>query len=506
MISPWLTNVTERWERNTMEPPVIIVGAGPTGLMLAGELGLAGVNVVVLERLQLPTGESRGLGFGPRTMEIFEQRGLLPDFGEFTTSSAGHFGGLPLDFSVFDGAHFNVNGVPQSRTEQVLTGWLTRLGVEIRRGVEVTGLDTDDEGVTVHVATENGSDRIRAGYLVGCDGGRSTIRSLAGFTWEGTDPELEMYLADVAGCVIEPRPIGQQVPGGMAMAGPIGNGIDRVIACELGNEPSGRTSPPTFVEVAAVWERLTGEHIADGEPIWVSRFTDASKQATEYRRGRVLLAGDAAHICLPAGGQGMNTGVQDATNLGWKLAAQAKGQAPEGLLDTYHTERHPVGRRLLINTRAQAMLNLGGDATQPMRTVLSELITHEEVARHLAGMVSGLDIRYDTGSTGRALLGGRIPHVPLLVDGAKSGTAELLHNGKGVLLSLTDGRSSREAAEGWIDRVDVITATPPDAESHAALGSEDALLIRPDGHVMWTSSTDEPLVAALTRWFGAPSA
>lgn len=489
-----------------MEPPVVIVGAGPTGLMLAGELGLAGANVVVLERLPKPTGESRGLGFGPRTMEIFEQRGLIADFGEFTTSSAGHFGGLPLDFSVFDGAHFSVNGVPQSRTERVLTNWLTRLGVEIRRGVEVTGLDADDEGVTVHTTTEDGSDRLRASYLVGCDGGRSTVRTLAGFTWEGTEPTLEMYLADVAGCAIEPRPIGQQVPGGMAMAGPLGNGVDRVIACELGNEPSGRTSPPTFAEVAAAWERLTGEHIADGDPIWVSRFTDASKQAVEYRRGRVLLAGDAAHVCLPAGGQGMNTGVQDAANLGWKLAAQAGGWAPEGLLDTYHTERHPVGQRLLTNTQAQAMLNLGGDATRPMRTVLSELIAHEEVARHLAGMVSGLDIRYDTGSTGGPLLGGRAPHVPLIVDGAKSGTAELLHAGRGVLLTLTGDPAPCETAEGWTDRVSAVAAVPPDTASHAALGMEDALLIRPDGHVMWTSSADEPLTDALTRWFGAPRA
>ncbi|MFC5744418.1 FAD-dependent monooxygenase [Actinomadura rugatobispora] len=492
-----------------MESPVVVVGAGPTGMMLAGELALAGADVLVLERLAEPSGESRGLGFGPRTMEIFAQRGILDDFGDFARSSAGHFGGIPLDFAVFDGAHFSVNGVPQSRTEAVLSGWLDRLGAEVRRGVEVTGVDAGVDGVDVHVTGPGGPATLRASYLVGCDGGRSTVRAAAGFRFEGTDPTLEMYLADVEGVEVRPRLSGEHTAGGMAMAGPIGGGVTRVISCELGNEPRERTEPPAYAEVAAAWKRLTGEDIAGGRPVWVSSFTDAARQATEYRRGRVFLAGDAAHISLPAGGQGMNTGVQDAANLGWKLAAQAGGRAPEGLLDTYHAERHPVGARLLRNTRAQGMLTLGGEAARPLRDVLSELMAYDEVARHLAGMVSGLDIRYDVGPGDHPLLGRRMPHIGLVTDGTKTTTTELLRTGRGVLLDLTGDADLRRAASGWSDRVDVVTAAPADPET-GGVAEAGALLIRPDGHVAWTApdgaggGSDGGLGEALARWFGPP--
>ncbi|MEV1318839.1 FAD-dependent monooxygenase [Micromonospora arborensis] len=492
-----------------MESPVIIVGAGPTGLMLAGELGLAGADVLVLEKLAEPSGESRGLGFGPRTMEVFAQRGILEDFGEFARSSAGHFGGIPLDFAVFDGAHFSVNGVPQSRTEAVLGRWLDRLGVEVRRGVEVTGIDADADGVDVHVTAPGGPATLRASYVVGCDGGRSTVRALAGFRFEGSAPTLEMYLADVEGVEVKPRLIGEHTSGGMAMAGPIGAGVTRVISCELGNEPGERTAPLAYAEVAAAWKRLTGEDIADGRPLWVSSFTDAARQATEYRRGRVFLAGDAAHICLPAGGQGMNTGVQDAANLGWKLAAQVAGWAPEGLLDTYHAERHPVGARLLRNTRAQGMLTLGGEAARPLRDVLAELMVYDEVARHLAGMVSGLDIRYEMGPGDHPLLGRRMPHIDVVVAGTKTTTGELLRSGRGLLLDLSGNPELRTAASGWGDRVDVVTAALADPETDSSAYA-DALLIRPDGHVAWTASggagenPDGGPGEALTRWFGRP--
>jgi bifunctional hydroxylase/dehydrase len=481
-------------------------------MMLAGELGLAGADVLVLERLAEPSGESRGLGFGPRTMEIFAQRGILDDFGDFARSSAGHFGGIPLDFAVFDGAHFSVNGVPQSRTEAVLGRWLDRLGVEVRRGVEVTGVDAGGDGVDVHVTGPGGPATLRASYLVGCDGGRSTVRSAAGFRFEGTGPTLEMYLADVREVEVRPRLSGEHTPGGMAMAGPIGDGVTRVISCELGNEPRERTAPPAYADVAAAWKRLTGEDIAGGRPVWVSSFTDAARQATEYRRGRVLLAGDAAHICLPAGGQGMNTGVQDAANLGWKLAAQVGGRAPEGLLDTYHAERHPVGARLLRNTRAQGMLTLGGEAARPLRDVLAELMAYDEVARHLAGMVSGLDVRYDVGPGGHPLLGRRMPHIGLVSEGTKTTTAELLRTGRGVLLDLSGDAGLRAAASGWSDRVDVVTATLPDPGAGGAADA-GALLIRPDGHVAWTAcdgtggagvKTGGGPGGALARWFGPP--
>lgn len=482
---------------------VVVVGAGPTGMMLAGELGLAGAPVVLLERRTAPSGESRGLGFGPRTMELFAQRGLLEEFGEIATSSAGHFGGVPLDFSVLEGAHFSVQGVPQWRTEEVLRGWLGRLGVEIRRGAAVVGLDQGSRGVDVHIEGEAGPATLRASYVVGCDGGRSAVRSAAGFTFAGTEPTLEMYLADIENTEVRPRPIGEHVAGGMAMAGPVGDGIHRIIACEHGNEPKERAEPPAFAEVAAAWQRLTGEDVGGATPRWVSSFTDAARQATEYRRGRVLLAGDAAHICLPAGGQGMNTGVQDAANLGWKLAAVASGRASEELLDTYETERHPVGERLLRNTRAQGMLTLGGEAARPMREVLAELIAREDVARHLAGMVGGLDIRYDVGPGDHPLLGCRLPHTGLAAGGRATTTAQLLSSGRGVFLDVAGVPDQRAAASRWRDRVDVVEA---DAPRDTAVHGAQALLVRPDGHIAWTAagSGDPDPTAALARWFGPP--
>ncbi|WP_181797605.1 FAD-dependent monooxygenase, partial [Streptomyces sp. WELS2] len=430
-----------------VDVPVVIVGAGPTGLMLAGELRLAGVEIVLIDRLPRPSGESRGLGFTPRTMEVFDQRGLLPRFGEIVTSSLGHFGGTPVDFSVLDGAHFSVKDVPQHRTEAVLGAWLAELGVEVRRGRELVGLTAGEDGVVVDIEGPDGPERLRAGYLVGCDGGRSTVRKFAGFDFPGTAATMEMYLADITDCEVRPRPIGESVPRGMAMSVPIGDGVHRIIVCERDNPPRERTGPPPFEEVAAAWQRLTHQDISGATPVWVSAFGNAARQVTEYRRGRVLLAGDAAHIHLPAGGQGMNTGIQDAVNLGWKLAAVVRGTAPEALLDTYHAERHPVGRRLLTNTQAQGLLYLSGSEMQPLRDLLAELIAYEDVSRHLAGMISGLDIRYDVGASGHPLPGRRMPHLELVsADGDKTSTTALLHTARGLLLDLADDAGIRRAA------------------------------------------------------------
>ncbi|NKY97183.1 FAD-dependent monooxygenase [Nocardiopsis alborubida] len=488
-----------------MESPVIIVGAGPAGMMLAGELALAGVRPLVLERLAEPSGESRGLGFGPRTMEIFEQRALLARFGEITPRTAGHFGGVPLDFSVVDGAHFSVDSVPQSRTEEVLGGWLEDLGVRIRRGVEVTGLSQDEYGVDVETVGPGGPETIRASYLVGCDGGRSTVRTEAGFDFPGTPPTLEMYIADVAGCSVRPRPIGEPVAGGMAMAAPIAEGVDRIVVCELGNEPGARSSTPLFGEVAASWKRITGEDISHGTPRWVSSFTDSARLVSEYRRGRVLLAGDAAHVHLPAGGQGMNVGVQDAFNLGWKLAARVRGQADDALLDTYHSERHPVGERLLRNTRAQGTLILGGDASRPLREVLTELVAHDDVAHHLAAMVAGLDVRYDVGPDSHPLSGLRLPRTHLVVEGRTTTTAELLRTGRGLLLDLSEEPGQARTALPWSDRVDTVSARLSDQDANGPLAATVSVLVRPDGHVAWTSLATADLTGALNRWFGPPT-
>ncbi|MFF4699079.1 FAD-dependent monooxygenase [Streptomyces chattanoogensis] len=486
-----------------MDASVIVVGAGPAGLMLAGELRLAGTDVIVLERLPAPTGESRGLGFTARTMEVFDQRGLLPRFGEIETSAQGHFGGQPVDFSILDGAHYGVKAVPQSRTEAILEEWAAGLGTDLRRGHEVVSFTDDGEGVDVEVAGPEGTYTLRTRFLVGCDGGRSTIRKSGGFDFPGTSATREMFLADVRGCEIEPRPIGETVARGMVMSAPLGDGVDRIIVCEQGAPPRRRTEPPAYEEVAAAWQRLTGQDISHGEPVWVSAFGDPARQVTEYRRGRVLLAGDSAHVHLPAGGQGMNASIQDSVNLGWKLAAVVAGRAPLSLLDTYHSERHPVGRRLLMNTSAQGKLFLSGDEMQPVRDVLAELIRYDVVSRHLAGMVSGLEIRYDVGEGDHPLLGMRMPHLELVVDDTKTSSTELLHPARGVLLDLAGDAALRASAEGWSDRLTIVAATTHEAPGQSRLAGATAVLVRPDGYVAWLApgSTDS-LAASLERWFG----
>ncbi|WP_242909382.1 FAD-dependent monooxygenase [Actinomadura terrae] len=484
-----------------MDTPVIVVGAGPSGLVLAAELRLGGAPVIVLEKLRKRSGESRGLGFTARTLEMFDQRGLVPRFGEVETSPQGHFGGIPMDYSVLADAHFGARGIPQSRTEEVLEGWATGLGADIRRGVEVVGLTDDGEGVDVEAVGPDGPLTLRSRYVVACDGGHSTVRGLAGFEFPGTDSTIEMFLADVGGCVIEPRQIGEKVPGGMVMSAPLGDGFDRVIVVERGTPPRRRTSPPDFAEVADAWQRLTGQSLHGGHARWVSSFGDATRQVTRYRRGNVLIAGDAAHTHLPAGGQGLSVSVQDAFNLGWKLAATVRGRAPDGLLDSYHDERHPVGARLLMNTQAQGMLYLSGVEMEPLRTVFGELMDDPNVRRRLAGMVSGLDVRYDVGPGAHPLLGRRVPKVELLVGDTKTSTFELLHGGRPVLLRL---RAGLEPAAGLAAEVEVVDAEPHGLPDGSPLHGTAALLVRPDGYVVWAGDDGSELRDAASPWFGPP--
>lgn len=489
-----------------MDTSVIVVGAGPAGLMLAGELRLGGVDVIVLERLSQPSGESRGLGFSARTMEVFDQRGLLPGFGEIEVSARGHFGGIPVDFSLLEGAHYGVKGVAQARTEAVLEAWAVGLGADLRRGHEVLALTDRGDCVEVEVRSAEGVRLLRTAYLVGCDGGRSTVRKAAGFDFPGTAPTREMFLADIRGGDITPRPIGETVSGGMVMSAPLENGVDRIVVCERGAPPRRRTEPPDFAEVAAAWQRLSGQDISHATPVWTSAFGDPARQATEYRRGRVLLAGDAAHVHLPAGGQGMNTSIQDSVNLGWKLAAVAKGSGSQALLDSYHDERHPVGVRLLMNVQAQGLLFLSGSEMQPLRDVMAELIGYDVVARHLAGMVSGLEIRYDVDGGDHPLLGRRLPPLELIQGAEKVNTPELLRQGRGVLLALTDEGELRQVADGWRDRIDVVAATLLEPAAAPVLHGTTAMLIRPDGHVAWASpGSANTLSVALERWFGTAS-
>ncbi|SDO12538.1 FAD-dependent monooxygenase [Actinacidiphila guanduensis] len=485
---------------NTFDTDVLIVGAGPSGLMLAGELRLAGIPVVVLDRLPEPMRQSRALGFSARTLEEFAQRGLLTKFGELETIPIGHFGGLPLDYRIIEGGNFGVRGVPQSFTEKVLAEWALGLGADLRRAHEVVGLEQDEDGVTVEAATEAGPVRLRARYVVGCDGARSAVRKLSGIDFVGTDATMEMKMADFTGVRVPIRPTGQVGEAGMVVVLPLGPEAIRVVVFERGAGVRPTQEPPTFEEVADAFQRVTGEDIHAARPLWTSYFTDASRHAADYRKGRVFLAGDAAHIHLPIGAQGISAGVGDVVNLGWKLAAALKGYAPAGLLDTYGSERQPVGAGIVANTLVQRSLYLGGPEMQALRDVFADLITLEQVQRRLVGAVTGLDIVYDAGE-GHPLLGRRLPEQDLVVADAKTTTFELLTPGRPILLDLHDNAQLRATAAAWSDRVDTVTATRPDPDAPAA-----SLLVRPDGYLAWVSPDGSPdgLSEALTRWFGAP--
>ncbi|MFP8887415.1 SDR family oxidoreductase [Streptomyces mangrovi] len=486
------------------ETQVIVVGAGPVGLMLAGELRLAGADVVVLERLTAPTTESRASTLHARTVEILDGRGLLEPLGDVPNDPRGHFGGIPLDLTL-PSSHPGQWKVPQTRIEELLGRWAADLGADVRRGHELTGLTASRDHVEVEAVTAGGATvRLRAGYVVGCDGEDSTVRRLGGFDFPGTDAVRELLRADVSGIEIPDRRF-QRLEGGLAIAARRPDGVTRVMVHEFGAVP--RRGQPRFADVTDAWKRVTGEDIGGGTPLWVNSFGDASRQVTAYRRGRVLLAGDAAHRQMPIGGQALNLGLQDAVNLGWKLAAQVRGHAPEGLLDSYHAERHPVGRRVLDNIRSQALLLLGGPEVEAVREVLAELTGGEDARRHLAAMVSGLDVRHDVGPGGHPLLGRRLPHWELETGEGRVTTAELLRTGHGLLLLLPGARERleelRTAAAPWAERVRTVTARPVPGGQEAP--DTAALLVRPDGHVVWADGdpAGTGVTAALNRWFGA---
>lgn len=483
---------------------VAVVGAGPVGLMLAAELRLGGADVVVLERLAAPTTESRASTLHARTMELLDARGLLDELGPVPNDPRGHFGGIPLDLTL-PGSHPGQWKVPQDRTEALLGSWAGRLGADVRRGHEVTGLTVADDYVDVEAVGPKGPVRVRALCVVGCDGEHSTVRTLAGIGFPGADATRELIRADVAGVEVPDRRF-ERLEGGLAIAARRGDGVTRIMVHEFGRTARPRTAAPDFAELATVWKRVTGDDVSGGTPLWINSFGDVSRQATRYREGRVLLAGDAAHAQMPIGGQALNLGLQDAVNLGWKLAVQVSRRASPGLLDSYHDERHAVGRRVLAGIRAQALLLLSGQEVEPLRAVVGELLGSEDTRRHLAATISGLDIRHDVGDGTDPLLGRRLP--PTALDLGADGTvssARLLRPGRALLIDLSGDpdRAARLAATAgpWRDRVRALAAAPADGD----LADVTAVLVRPDGHIVWTDRAGPPSPEpALHRWLGLP--
>ena len=530
-----------------LDAEVVVVGAGPVGLLLAGELRLGGVDVVVLEERATPVEESRASTLHARTMEILDSRGLLERFGELPNQPSGHFGGIPLDLTLPGTPYPGQWKVEQPRTEKLLQEWATSLGARVRRGHTVRGLTDEGDHVVAEAEGPAGPVRLRAAYVVGCDGEHSTVRQSSGIALRGTEARHELLRADVEGIRIPDRRF-ERHEGGLAIAARR-DGTTRVMAHAYGMPPRERGGKaPEFAEVAEVWRTVTGEDISDGTPVWTNAFGDVDMQADSYRTGRVLLAGDAAHQQLPAGGQALNLGLQDAFNLGWKLALAVRDLAPDSLLDTYHAERHAAGRRILDNIRTQAMLLLGGSETDGPRAVMTELIAQEAgVRRRFAGVISGLGVHYEVGDgdihTSEAAHpqpGAPFPVLSLsTTDGGRTTSAALLREGRGLLLSLDAGAAGAAGAAGsageqaeaaaaaagpWEGRITYVSAVPdpvasdPVAPDPVAPGSCRApgdgqpavhgalFLVRPDGHVAWAGSGGgtDGLTEALHRWFGPP--
>jgi 3-(3-hydroxy-phenyl)propionate hydroxylase len=485
------------------EHAVAIAGGGPTGMMLAAELALAKVDVAVVERRRdhVLVG-SRAGGFHSRTIEVLDQRGVADRFlAEGQVAQAAMFGTTVLDMSDFPTRHPYALGIWQNQIERIMAAWIAELPVRIYYGCEVKGFAQDDTGVDVELSD---GESLRAQYLVGCDGGRSVIRKAAGIEFPGWDPTRSNLIAEVELTEEPPRGIRHDATGVHGLHRMEDGRTVRVVVTE---QQLGSTSEPTLRDLSAALINVYGTDFGIHNPTWIARFTDMTRQAESYRAGRVLLAGDAAHVHYPAGGQGLSLGVQDAVNLGWKLAQVVNGTSPESLLDTYQDERHPVAARALQHTMAQTALQRRDERMKALVDVVSELASMDEPRKRLAGIISGLDIHYDLGD-GHPLLGRRMPDLDLVTTDGPLRVFELLHDAKPVLLNLGERRGYDITP--WSDRVQLIDAEYVGLWELPVLGAvtaPTAVLIRPDGYVAWVGDrTHLGLPEALTTWFGPPTA
>jgi 2-polyprenyl-6-methoxyphenol hydroxylase-like FAD-dependent oxidoreductase len=495
------------------EHAVIVVGGGPTGLMLAGELALAGADVAIVERRgsQNLAGLRAG-GLHSRTIEIFDQRGIADRFlAEGQKAQVAYFAGTRLDISDFPTRYPFGLGLRQNHIERILAGWVGEFKTPIYRGLEVTGFAQDDAGVDVQLSDGRS---LRAQYLVGCDGGRSLVRKAAGIAFPGSDPTTSNLIAVAELATTPPEwgvrrdALGTHALGRVEYE--IRNG--KIVYADHGpvsvlvtEQQVGQTTEPTLSDLSAALITVYGTDYGIHSPTSISRFTDAARQAASYRKGRVLIAGDAAHVHPPDGGQGLQTGVEDAVNLGWKLAQVVKGRSPESLLDTYHTERHPIGARVLRNAMASTVLRREDERTKALRDTIAELLGMDEPRRRFGAMMSGLDIHYDLGD-GHPLLGRRMPDLDLVTENGPLRVFTLLHDARPVLFNF--GAPGGFDIAPWADRLQLIDAKyigPWELPSLGLVTAPTAVLVRPDGYVAWVGGpTPLGVFDALTTWFGMP--
>ncbi|OBA86870.1 MULTISPECIES: FAD-dependent monooxygenase [Mycobacteriaceae] len=477
---------------------VLVAGAGPTGLMLAGELALAGIDVTVFERrTERDLVGSRAGGMTSRTLEVLDQRGIVDRFlSEGVTGQNGHYAGIFFDVSDLPTRHNYGLALLQYRIEKILADWVAEMGIVIHYGGEVAGLSQQPEFVEITLADRTSH---RCAYLVGCDGGRSLIRKTAGIAFPGWEQSTSCLVADVE--FTDEPPWGMHRDGGFhSFFSFDGEDTVRVMV----TEPTiANTDEPTLADISTALIAARGTDYGLRSATWVSRFTDTTRQAATYRDRRLLLAGDAAHVHFPIGGQGLNTGIQDAVNLGWKLGQVVNGVSPDSLLDTYHFERHPVAARVLHNTMAQTALNASGARIDALRDTVAELLALDESRARIAAMMCGLDIRYDLGDE-HPLVGRRMPDLDLITADGNVRLFTLLHDARGLLLELTGSGWPLDVTR-WAHRVSMVDAQAADRWTVPIIGEIDTpamVLVRPDGYVAWASDrADIGLEQALNRWF-----